>query len=85
MQARIGQPVKVSVEDRDRIQRTYEGILRPGLDGYTEATPEDDGSVVFRAAPHAWWFRLHPLVVIRAREHPITDCCVSRCARREPL
>jgi hypothetical protein len=70
MQSRVGQRVKVSVEEQGRIRRTHEGVLRPGRDDATEATPEDDGRIVFRVAPYASWFQLVPSVFTDAQEQP---------------
>ena len=70
MQAQLGQRVTVSFEQQGRIRRTHEGVLRPGRDGATEATPEDDGRVVFRVDPSFHWFQLVPSLFIDAQEDP---------------
>ncbi|HTA06425.1 MAG TPA: hypothetical protein VK774_08685 [Solirubrobacteraceae bacterium] len=68
MRLRLGQRVKVTFEEKGQISRTDEGVLRPGRDGATEATPEDDGRFVYRVAPQSHWFQLVPSVFLDAQE-----------------
>jgi hypothetical protein len=39
VQARLGRRVKVSIEENGQVRRSCEGVLKPGLDGSTEAVP----------------------------------------------
>lgn len=70
MQARLGQRVKVRRVEQGRVGRAREGVLSPGRDDVTEVAAEDDGRVVFRLAPYAHWFQLHPDVFVDAQEQP---------------
>lgn len=70
MDARLGKRVKVQIEERGRKGgRTCQGVLTAGLgiDGESNGH-QDDGSVIFRVAPAAWWFRLSPQIFTDAQE-----------------
>jgi hypothetical protein len=68
MHARLGLQVKVSRNTNGRLLRTDRGVLQPGLEGATEARPDEEGNVTFRVAPRFHWFRLCPSLVTDAQE-----------------
>jgi hypothetical protein len=79
MQAKAGLRVKLTTEDpssdRER-RRTVQGVLKPGLDHRAELASEEDGRLVFRLAPSAWYV-LDPSIVTHAHEKPDGRLCVA--------
>lgn len=79
MKTRLGQRMRVSRirPNSDGNGSDVVGVLRPGsgfqeeaegLDLPSEATPDETGAWTFRVAPHAYWFRLHPVIVRQVHE-----------------
>jgi hypothetical protein len=79
MQAKAGLRVKLTTDDpsRDRKRRrTIQGVLKPALDHRADIAPEEDGRLVFRLSPSAWYV-LDPSIVTNAREEPDGRLCVE--------
>jgi hypothetical protein len=70
-QSRLGQRVRVTTEERGRVRRTAEGVLKPGIPDAIEVVPDEHGRVAFMIVgpgPNTYGFLLDPRIVKTGQE-----------------
>jgi hypothetical protein len=68
LQRRLGQQANVAMVEGGRRGEARHGILSPGRLDATEIAVEHDGSLVFKLAPGACYYRLDPSMFAGAEE-----------------